>query len=289
MTRKKDSVALFEVISKARPGRQQQTGIDVPNWMGRKDASGDAAGESSDQRDAEASAAEAEQGAPSGAPSAPSRSPALPKRAATRTGAAPTGSAAMPGSEPTLARVGDRIRLSVTDVTAAVVAAGLVGLLVLAFLVGRWTKGSDDGPAEAGLAQTTDKADDADGKTGDTQNGGAQTPVRQAGKYYLVIQNLGTYRPDTSDGRDKEEAARRIKAWLDERGLGATLNTGQAGGRKQLIVWSTRAFDSPRDEAALSFAREIQELGREYLRSGGRYNFLQERNGEFDPMFLRAR
>ncbi|MBS3734152.1 MAG: hypothetical protein KGY99_04425 [Phycisphaerae bacterium] len=285
MTRKKDSVSLFEVIAKGRSNRPQ-AGMDVPAWMDQQDtappAGGEPAGEDSfadvpDERET---------------PPPPSAQYASDGGAPARASGSVSPYAPV-WNEPTIARDGNRIRVAVTDATAVLVALGLVGVIVLAFLVGRWTKGSHDGPAEAGMTVTTGDEQTSDKRQG--AGGGTRGAHRIVGKYYLVVQDLREYRPDSANAREQSEAEEKLDAasdiqdWLAERGIRTTLNTTGPDGQKRLVVWSTQAFDSPRSEAAKRFARTIEDLGRRYMASNPerRYDFRQRRDGQFDPMFIK--
>jgi hypothetical protein len=112
--KKKDSVALFEVISKSRQKRSE-AGLNVPGWMGR--------------------------GVPGGEP---------PERAEGAGEVEMPG----PLPEPVVSTAGGRLRLSLNYVTALVAVVGMVLLLVLAFWVGRWSVHASAANATGPDAQT---------------------------------------------------------------------------------------------------------------------------------------
>lgn len=118
MGKKKDSVALFEVISKSRQKRRE-AGLSVPGWMGR--------------------------GVPGGEP---------PERAEGAGEVEMPG----PLPEPVVSTAGGRLRLSLNYVTALVAVVGMVLLLVLAFWVGRWSVHASAANATGPDAQTANLA-----------------------------------------------------------------------------------------------------------------------------------
>ncbi|HUS92666.1 MAG TPA: hypothetical protein VM695_12490 [Phycisphaerae bacterium] len=256
MAKKKNSVALFEVIQKAR---RTQANMDVPKWM-----DGD-----------EAAAAQARLGPP--------------------VEARPAGS-----PEPIVSIAGDRLRLSLSYASCAIVAVGALVLLLGAFGLGWWGGSSRRGEATtrpAGpLKDRTPFGRHVLGKKDGLPGGGAPVSrpggaaatagARTSGKWYLVIQLVKDL-----TARDRQDAD-DIVAWLATRGEKATVaEYGEAqAGRRRYAVWSMRPFENSTGPENLEFARTIEELGQLYLRSGGRYNFQQRlRPGaEMTPQFMRA-
>jgi len=118
VVRKKDSVALFEVISKIRSG-SGGANMSVPGWMiNPKGREG----------------------------SIPEEVPVpKPKPAAKRA----------PPQEAIISTDKGRLRVSLNYVSCMVVAAGLVVLLLAAFWLGRATGGTAQGPQKAGIGDTS--------------------------------------------------------------------------------------------------------------------------------------
>ncbi|MCK4602612.1 MAG: hypothetical protein KAU28_09110, partial [Phycisphaerae bacterium] len=120
MAKKKNSVALFEVISKARE-RHSQDGMAVPNWMGK-----------GDQQEQEEVPAVAEKTLP-------------PK----------SSFISSTYVEPMVSITGGRLRLTLNQTSCIVIAAGLIVLLASAFFLGRLSAGSGQEPhspgSEAGI------------------------------------------------------------------------------------------------------------------------------------------
>lgn len=116
MVKKKDSIALFEVISKSR-ANQEQLDMNVPAWMGGQ------AGEPATEQSVKAKATK--------------------------------GKAKPPPSEWSDAIVstdGGKLRLSLDYTSCSVLAGVLLLLLAIAFVLGRATAGGETGPETAGPA-----------------------------------------------------------------------------------------------------------------------------------------
>jgi len=225
VVKKRDSVALFEVISKSRRKRRE-AGLGIPGWMGE------------DQ--------EMPQGAPQG--EAPG-------------GTSPIGRAA-PLGEPLVSTAGGRLSLSLNYVSCLVGVMVLVGLLVLAFWLGR---------ATAGGAQT-----DSPEQSGSVGKQAPASTSRTSGYYYLVIQDL------QGNTEDKKKEADRIVEFCKARGEPATVNTYKGS----IVVWSLVGFNSPNEKAARDYAKKVEQLGQNYFQEYKTYDFRQKRAGRFDPLFL---
>jgi len=225
VVKKKDSVALFEVISKSRQ-RRSEAGLGIPGWMGREQDIAQGVGE----------------GEPPAGPSPTVR-------------AAPLG-------EPTISTARGRLSLSLNYVSCLVAVMALVGLLVLAFWLGRATAGG----AEAGRPR----------QMGGRNMTAAAQSARRPGYYYLVIQDL------QGNTEAKKKQADRIVKFCKAHGEPATVNTYKGS----IVVWSNVGFASPDEQAALDYARNIERLGQKYFQEYKTYDFRQRRSGRFDPLFL---
>ena len=251
MTKKKNSVALFEVIQKKRRG-EETTG--VPKWM-------------------------AGQPGPAVEPSPP--------EPRVRTAPMP---APVVGPEPILAIVGERLRLSLDTVSCAVAAGGVVVLLAVAFALGFWAGGSGSGEGAKPGGTLRDRTQFGRhviaGRT-TKPSGAASKPAgaaarRASGKWYLVIQGL----MGTSQG-DLEEAA-RIVAFCSAKGQPATVAryTSPRSGKQMYIAWSLTPQDSATGEQARKQALAVEAIGKEYFAQHKTYDFRQrKKGGKFDPWF----
>lgn len=250
MTRKKDSVALFEVMSK-----KSEAGRFKPETDRAR------AGEQ-----AERPSASGDSSSPGGV-RAPAETQPQPK--------APT------------ARVdGNRLRISLSY--AGCIAASLAFLVLLggAFMLGRQTApGEPDGqgPTDPGGKQFTSSFD-APYKP-EVTNGKVpppdQTHQREKRKYYLVIQGMQGL------GDQYVAKAQAILDYLKTINEPATLGEYQ-GNPKQVIVWSLRGFDRTDSPEALKFVAAIEKAGKDYSDLGGRYDFRQrDRAGRLRPWFIR--
>lgn len=281
MGKKKDSVALFEVISKNRQARQPEQGLHVPGWMGPEDEQDAAPEPPGPQADAGVQA-QAQSPEPPPLPKAgakPGQGGVVSAAAARHRASVSRSPYAASPPEPTFGRVGDRIRLNMTGSMAVVTLVGLVGLLILAFLVGRWTASPGGEPADSGAAQAGVGDTPEPGDGGGEPQAGIPKPI--PGKYYLVIQG----------GIQRKADARRIRAWCNSHGHAAQAYPPRSGGGGYYVVSMEKAFDTPSGPDQRALAREIERMGEEYAqyareRSGvGIYRFQQRRsrNAELTP------
>ncbi len=182
--------------------------------------------------------------------------------------------------EPVVSTVGGRLRLSLTYTTCMVAFAVLLLLLAGAFALGRYLASTGGEVIVVSAGEAPEGPDETGGRRVVVAGTGAGTqPPAAVRLYYLVIQNM----MDSSD--EHRQQADRIVAFCDSRGVPAEVGMYQG----DYVVVSRQGFESPDSDAAEEFAQQIEQLGREYLASGGRYNFMQRRRaGEsLQPMFLR--
>ena len=153
MAKKKDSMALFEVISKSREKRSRGE-MGVPDWMGHS-----------------------EQGAPPQAEaSTTSTPPAIPRAA----------------RKPAVVKTGGQLQVTLNYISCLALALGLVVLLAGAFWLGRSTAPEAGGPAQAGMkAPFRPGLIGQGGNKAGAKQPEMKLPPRQAGKYYLVIESTG--------------------------------------------------------------------------------------------------
>ncbi len=250
MTKKKDSVALFEVIQKAR---RSERNMAVPEWMGRQE----------------------------GVPAAAAGSASQPGAAE----AAPVGGAV----ERTFAIIGDRLRISLSHAGGVVAAAVVLLLVGGGFALGWWGGASWSRAAGPGpLADKTPLGRHVVRGKGRGKGKAPVPPAgdqRQSGKYYLVIQSLGGVAQ--TDLTAAGQIAAFCKAQSE--GATIARYTDRAG-RQRYVVWSLRPFDSANSKDARDYALLIEELGRKYMQAGGRYNFQQRvrAGAKLDPLLLPA-
>jgi hypothetical protein len=154
VAKRKNTLALFEVISRSKEHRSE-AGLDVPSWMGEKRG-------------------EAEAQEPPEPPVAPPEK--RPQAAPRRAGAS---------QEPVLSTSAGRLRVSLNYSGAIVLGVALVLLLGAAFAIGRATAGGD-GAKPAATAGV-------DGGTGTGEGEVSPTGAvvqRVPGKHYLVIRDF---------------------------------------------------------------------------------------------------
>lgn len=237
MAKKKDSTALFEVISKTRE-TQHQAGFSVPTWMGTDKQPDD---------------------------STVSEPPPTPK-------SRPTASKpATLAGEPIVSTAGGRLSISLSQRACLAVAAGLVVLMALMFVLGRVTA-DDSKPAEG----------DGPQKAGITNgNGGKAKYEPVAGKYYLLIQKLKSNR--TVDRNEAE----RVMAYLKENRLDAWIYEAPDG----YAVFSTKEYDKDDRMSAAAKADVIERVCKNYVtKYSPNYKYRQPRdtNGQIAPELYRV-
>jgi hypothetical protein len=100
------------------------------------------------------------------------------------------------------------------------------------------------------------------------------------GKHYIVIQDM------MGKTEALKDEALKIAAFCTQNGKPASVILYLD---KTYIVWSLTPFESDKDPAAKTYAADIETLGKQYQKQGGRYDFMQRktRNAPVEPMFIR--
>ena len=254
VAKKKNSMALFEVISKSRD-KNPDSEVLVPDWVKPGQQAPDAQASAilepiAPEPEIETPAPQDEQ-AVSEAPT-PS-APVLPTTSTWEP--RPSSDAPKTSDLPVWSTDGGRLTLSLNYVSCLVVSTGVLLLIAGAFWLGRTTAPSPVIP----------------GRTGQ--------PVvkRQVGKYYMVIQTLDGFTTATM------AEAKQIVKFCSASGEPSEVK--QVG--KNLIVWSATPFDSRNSEEVIAHALFVQnELGVKYARKyGSKYKFRQpQKNGKLVPV-----
>lgn len=275
MPKRKDALSLFEVMGRPKPPSAEgqggqpvatQSQVNVNQTAATPVAARPAASPQPPQQQPTPQPASVPP-IPRQAP--PAKAPLPPAKAFTPP-AVPGGakaSAARPSSaDPVFASDGQRYRVSL-GVGGWAIAAGAVLLAVAgSFWAGRMTA-KPSWPTQT-VANTGGPAD----QRGQANVGGSSKvlPIRTPDKHYLVIQGL---EEGLTPARLKD--AEEIVKFLDEKGEQATVERYPANSPKQYVVMSLTPIDG-RDEAAQkAYAVKIQDLGQEYKKAGGRYDFRQ--------------
>ena len=249
MPKKKNSVALFEVMQKTGEKRRG-IGLGAPVSAGRQ-------------------------------PAAVIREPDPLQSVLPRPTGIANGRFGAP-RKPVIYREAGRMNFSLSWVTGSAAALGLLVVLGLVFLLGRWTAPTGSQAARAGLPGALESA----GEPGKSRWG--SDPEWKKDKYYLVIQRMVGGADANNYVTDKalHKEALEVADWCTRRGYPA----GVAAWNKEIIVWSKTGFNAYRDAEAQTYAREVHDLGHdEYLKISRRWNFSQKRHdGVFDPTFLRG-
>lgn len=202
-------------------------------------------------------------------------SPAKPpaRMAAASAPSAPTGrEAESADAGPLIKASGGRVTLSLNQVSAAVVVIALLVIVAGAYMLGRQARPQAPGslapaatqPANPNvLMPTPRRAVQTPPSTQPAEAGLAPTPddaAREKRLEYLVIQSFIKNAEDAQD----------IKRFLHRKGVACTLNHGAAGA---LIVKSMQGFASRNSPEAKQYVEWMQQLGREYRKEGGQYDF----------------
>lgn len=261
MKRKKDSSALFELMSLSSKGVS-----DEPEAV---DASDAPAQPVPPQREKES----APSAGPAMPPEPPGETPApAPPRRPRPTAAPPaprpersepraTSPTTPPAGEPATAGESGRLTLSLGYPSVAVAGLGLVVVLLAAFWLGRLSVSASNGPAADGPAQAS------------MWPAGDQNPV--AGKRYLVVEAL----PNTETN---QAVADQIVAFLAERGEPARKYPDD----ESLYIVSLRGFDRV-DQRAREYANYVhQQLGEAYFARFGAHKFRAPDNNNNWPWFV---
>ena len=274
MNKRKDSLALFEVISKAK--QRVPEPVKVPAREARPGpgaAPAPAAGVPAPAPVVLPVAGApgqlvAQAGAPAAAPRAPEPAPRA--RPATMPARPPRTS---PFGERAIGTAGGRLRVSLSSSAASALGAGFVVLLTLAFLAGRASVG--------GFSPRPKEGEQAPGqsalKPGTGPTAPAGKPARQEGKFYLIIETM-----KGATEQDKVEAF-RIADFCTRMGEPADVQQY----RTQYIVWSLTPFAAPSGLANDKYAESVEKLGQKYFQQHRTYMFKQrDRSGQMSPRFL---
>jgi hypothetical protein len=267
VAKKKNSMALFEVISKTRD-KNPDSEVSVPNWI--KPSSG----QEDQEPEVQVPAVEAQDALDTLEPETQTPEPrqeeeevATPKPETlisptlqTTSTWEPRRSPEPPKSSdlPIWSTSGGRLILSLNYVTCLVASMGVLLLIIGAFVIGRMTA-SDSTPIAAG--------------------GGRRQAVvkREVGKFYMVIETLKGRSPEARTEAD------RIVKFCNANGEPSQVQLlGQ-----NLIVWSLTPFDAKNSEEVTAHALHVQnELGAKYTRQyGSKYKFSQpKKNGKLVPV-----
>lgn len=243
MPKRKDSIALFEVITKGKDSHGES--VSVPNWaQGQAQATPAPVGE--------------------GEPVEPAHEPA----------AAPVGYEA-PARTPIYVRGEGRFILTLDYRQAIIAGAAAVLVLTVMFWLGRLSVGQPapgPGPQEQGQPA-------GEGAAGSGEMRGVPRE-RVNGKHYLVIQSLFGNSAEDRVAAEKIVAFLQAKGRPADIQQWRVVNRGR--NVEQYVVWSLEGFDSINSSQAKAFVTEIERLGQEYIRQyPGTYSFKQGRDTWF--------
>lgn len=248
MARKKNSVALFEVISKTKDNRGRDD-TRVPDWAGRQPQSADAA-----------------------TPEPQDTPPPQPdyQHAGEELASAPGDAAPW------------RLTVTLNSVNCAVAAAVLIVLVGGAFWLGRAT-GSAGPVRAAGVGAGGEKKATTSGNT--TKTTKPPAPKRVPGKYYLVIQQLpGKSSQDLADARGIEKFCNANNTPGE---VWQTSKYYYVLGFRPFDSYPA-TLSAEANKYAQEIEKLGREYSRHAARSGGRlkrHDFRQRKGGQLEPHF----
>lgn len=191
-----------------------------------------------------------------------------------------------PADEPVMSVSGGRLRVSLNQVSAIVLFLAIILLGAGAFFLGRRTAPKTPAPAHGAATGGSDSGrpggkhpsvvpvpgSDAGGDATNRRTSGmvSDDATRKKGYSYLVIQgDVQTY-----------EQAQGIKRFLYANSIDATVHKSRHTGKYKVTdMRGFRNIHSAQTKAAINkYVEQIERLGDEYLRRGGRYGFKQSRS-----------
>lgn len=203
------------------------------------------------------------------------------------------------GAPPAIpAATGGQARVTISGNVLLLIVVGVLAVGAAAYYVGR----NLNKPADNGAASVRNGA----GGPGAAVNGPARTPA-PTNKWHLVIQRMNAANARRPIA-DQQTDAKLIVAWLTRNGVPCTVSGSYSrdGRLTSVCVRSLRSFDyidkskSPAASKdltpeALDFAKEIEELGRKFLKGDSieyrkckeKYNFSQHNGNKLDPSYQR--
>jgi len=234
VAKKKDAKSLFEIFAGEGIKSKADKPLGVPGWFGQAEPVQPAASESP-----------AQAVRPAAVPPAASTAPRLPE-------------------EPVVSVVRGRLRISLSQVGAAVTILAVVLLPIGAFFVGRWTApvaGRPPAPAEAGATGSAEAGGvpplPRPGPPGQRVSPVAPpvSPARTKGHYYLVFKVGLPVRADAED----------IKSFLQDKKIYATVYRSRLTGK--WLVRDLRGFPDKNSPDAVAYQRNAEDkLGNEYFK-----------------------
>ena len=191
------------------------------------------------------------------------------------------------GEEKIISISNGRVNISLNQVSATVAAVVIILMIVMAFFLGKrmGTKSSvrvapskdlkTDIPYRPDVSKISPKRPGVVPIPRSSSNAAEEKktnlPIstkRQKGLYYLVIQGGITSRAEAED----------IRRFLYSKGINTTVERMSINKYKVKDLRGFKNLRSPETRAELArYVEQIERLGREYLRQGGRYGFRQSK------------
>jgi len=257
MSKRKDAVALFDLINKGKP-QQASPGLNVPGWFSNRPPAAPEAG--------------AEAAAPGESPTAPPPPPA-PAYSPFSTAAA---------GEPVFQAEGGRVRISLNYVACGATALGLIVALGFMFYIGRISVRPSRPPAtppDGGLINQVPYRPPIGGA--DANPGAVLSAAREKGKFYLIVDRM----PGSSENDKKDAEA--IVEYLRTKSKPAVVVQWKDSGAYSVL--SMTGFDSSSSPEAADYVKAIEDLGKNYRPPPprGRYTFSQHSAGRLTPSWRR--
>lgn len=182
-----------------------------------------------------------------------------------------------PPGEPVISIVGGRLRISLNQVSAAVLGLAVVVVLLGSFVLGRRTAPVPGEPAVVPPAPSKQETTERELASVPLLPAQPQTPqqppqpptepglpARRKGYWYLVIQA----------GISTKAQADDIQSFLDDRGISSGVHRSQH--TRKWMVRDLRGYADKRSKQAEAYKDGVEQLGKEYFQPprGRLYDFL---------------
>lgn len=183
--------------------------------------------------------------------------------------------------EPWLDVSDQRVRLSLSMLTACIAAGCILVAIIMAFTFGRLT--APDAPATSAGDVAPPTADVTPPPLGNQDRPAmvaTTTGQRSPDRQYLIIETLqGAGETDLAE-------ADRIVAFVGQRGLPADIKRTGRDENAKYVVWSLQGFLDHESPEANAFVQDVERIGEAYFNQYGTYRFRQERQGQPQPFWV---
>ena len=274
MAKKKNSEALFEVISRSK-GDRATRGLAVPDWM-RPPSEREGPPEAQDQPEAPEAGVDAPAEEPPELPKPPKPPAARKPKPERRPEPKPAGP--KPSVWPIVAVEDGRVKISLNPLSSALVLGMLVLVMLGVFLIGWKAAPRQEVVSAAGMG-VEHRPDVLGGQGRDRVRDRTQpeAPKHVVGKYYMIVYGLA------GKSADDLKEARSIEKFCNDAGMPVTVYEMQG----QYIIYGLTGFDAEDSIEATKYAVKMQQLGKRYKTEINGQEFKQTDPRGRWPWFLK--